>query len=262
MEASAMNKYPIMLTLIVWMASICLAASVVCNSGTCEYNIITQVNTAIAESGNAQICESCSPDNEQTDALKIEQLQTNCAAILGEGNIIFQSNTANAYGVAQDQMQDNIAMVVGSSNIVNQENDALATGIVDNGAYGSYENQAQENLILIIGCENTAMQSNTAKAYSDSRIYDPYPIEQTQKNVGLLLGKKNWLVQDNDAKATMLKDIQVDPAIKQMQKNVAFAVNNCEDCEVDATDPIEFCWGEAINPASSIPEIICPEGEC
>jgi hypothetical protein len=257
-----MKKHLLLLTIILGMASIGLAAGVVCNAGTCEYNIITQINTAVADSGKAQICESCSSDNEQSEALKIEQLQTNCAAVLGDGNIISQSNTASAYGVAQDQMQDNIAMVVGSSNTVNQENDALATGVADDGAYGSYENQAQENLILIIGCENTAMQSNTAKAYSDSRIYNPYPIEQTQKNVGLLLGKRNWLTQRNDAMATMFKDIQVDPAIKQMQKNVAFAVNNCEDCEVDTTDPSEFCWSVAINPAASIPGISCPEGEC
>ena len=260
-----MNKYLQVLMMIAAVAFIGSAAGLDCSAGTCEYSVITQINTAVAESGNAQIYESCGVDGEQSEALKIEQVQANCAAVMGYANTITQSNVANAYGVAQDQMQDNIAFVVGSSNTVSQENNALATGITkvaNEGAYGSYETQAQENIILIIGCDNTAMQSNTAKAYNDATIFQHYPTEQIQSNMGLLLGTKNWLVQKNYATATMFKNIRVDPGIRQMQRNVAFAANNCEGCEIDTIDPIEFCWSVARNPASSMLEIDCPEGEC
>jgi len=196
--------------------------------------------------------------------LKLEQTQKNCAAVLGEGNSIVQSNKADAYGTAQKQLQDNIAMVVGYSNAVSQTNDALATGVGNtaNGPYGLYETQTQKNLMLVIGSNNIASQNNVAKAYSDSPILPAYPIDQNQKNVGLLLGKKNWLYQSNDAEATMQKCIEVDPQISQIQKNIAFAVNNCDDCRVDTTysGVTSFTWPSVTAPAPAIPAISCPTG--
>ena len=226
-----MKKY---LQMILMIAAIGPAVGIYCSAGTCEYNVITQIDTAVAESGNAQICES-GPDGEQSEAL-IQQIQANCAAVMGESNTVTQSNTANASGFAQDQMQNNIALVVGSSNTVSQKNNALATGInevADEISYGSYETQSQKNLMLIMGCENTAVQSNTANAYNDAGIFQTYAIEQIQSNMGLLLGTKNWLEQKNDATATMLKLMDVDPVIRQAQRNVAIAANDCEDCETD-----------------------------
>jgi hypothetical protein len=260
-----MNKYMQVLMIIAVICFTGSAAGIDCSEGTCEYNVITQINTAATESGKAQIYESGSLDGVQSEALKVEQIQVNCAAVIGESNTILQSNTAEAYGVAQDQMQDNIALVVGSSNAISQENNALAAGIAeiaDEAAYGSYETQSQENLLLIIGCENTAIQSNTANAYSEALIFQPYPVEQIQSNVGLLLGTKDWLVQNNNAIATMFKHIKVDPAIRQMQRNVALAANNCEECEIDTIDPIEYCWKTTTNPEASANEISCAEGEC
>lgn len=250
------------------IAAICFtgsAAGTECFEGTCEYNVITQINTAVAESGNAQIYESGSLDGIQSEALKVEQIQANCAAVIGKSNTITQSNTGEAYGVAQNQIQDNIALVVGHSNTIGQENNALAAGVAEiagETAYGSYETQSQENLLLIIGCENTAVQSNTAKAYSETLIFRPYPVVQMQSNVGMLLGTRNWLSQNNYAIATMFKHIRVDPAISQMQRNVALAANNCEECEINTIDPIEFCWKTTTNPVASATEISCAEGEC
>jgi hypothetical protein len=248
------------------IAAICFtgsASAIDCSEGTCEYNVITQRNTAVAESGNAQIYGTL--EDIHSEVLKIEQIQANCAAVIGKSNMITQSNTGEAYGMAQNQIQDNIALVVGSSNTADQENNALAAGVAEIAgeiAYGSHETQSQENLLLIIGCENAAVQSNTANAYNDALILQPYPVVQMQNNVGILLGTRNWLSQNNYATATMYKDIMVDPAISQMQKNVALAANNCEECEINTIDPIEFCWKTTTNPMASATEISCAEGEC
>ena len=232
-----------------------------CSDGVCDYNVITQTNVADAESGQAF---AVPPSGFDFGMLKLEQEQKNCAAVLGEGNIVGQGNKANAAGTVQKQLQDNVAMVVGYSNQVYQSNDALATGLGTTGPYGIYETQNQKNLMLVIGANNYASQSNVAKAYSDSPIWPAYQIEQTQKNVGLLLGKKNWLVQSNDADAVMKKCIEVDPKIIQIQKNIAFAVNNCADCKVDTTftGTTGFTWPTVTAPAPTIPTIACPTGDC
>jgi hypothetical protein len=232
-----------------------------CPTGVCDTNYITQTNVADAISGQAY-ADVGFWSQYGDGSLDVKQEQKNCAAVLGEGNIVTQNNKADARGTEITQIQDNIAMVVGSSNTVVQANDALATGVAADGAYGIYETQNQKNLMLVIGANNYASQSNVAKAYSDSAIWPAYPIEQTQKNVGLLLGKKNNLVQSNDAEATMLKCIEVDPKIAQIQKNIAFAVNNCDDCKVDTTygGVTSFTWPTVSAPAPVIPAIVCPTG--
>jgi hypothetical protein len=234
-----------------------------CATGPCDYNVITQTNVADAVSGQA-FSDIGWWGEKASAALDVYQEQKNCAAVLGEGNTVTQSNKADASGTELNQIQHNIAMVVGTTNTVTQKNEALATGVAADGAYGIYETQNQKNLMLIIGANNYASQSNLAKAYSDSGISLAYPIEQTQKNVGLLLGKKNWLVQSNDAEATMKKCIEVDPKIVQVQKNIAFAVNNCDDCKVDTTygGVTSFTWPIVTAPAPNIPAILCPTGEC
>lgn len=232
-----------------------------CPTGTCDYNYITQTNVADAVSGQAYILDGWT--GQVADGLlDVKQEQKNCAAVLGEGNIVTQNNKADASGTEVTQIQDNVAMVVGSTNTVIQTNDALANGVTADGAYGIYMTQNQKNLMLVIGANNYASQSNLAKAHSDSPIWPAYPIEQTQKNVGLLLGKKNQLVQSNDAEATMLKCIEVDPKIAQVQKNIAFAINNCDDCKVDTTysGVTSFTWPTVTAPAPAIPAIVCPTG--
>ncbi|MHB8119467.1 MAG: hypothetical protein ACYDHX_12165 [Methanothrix sp.] len=275
MEASKMKKYLVMLVAMLALVSFGAATYTppscwpncgqtdLCTDGVCDYNVITQDNTAQATSGQAFVCDGCGLQLAP-GYLNVEQTQTNCAAVLGEGNIVNQNNKADAYGSAMKQTQSNVAMVVGSSNFVDQDNTGMETGTPADGAYGIYETQDQKNLMLIIGVNNHAEQSNDAKAYSDSKIFPAYPISQTQKNVGLLLGKKNWLVQGNDATATMQKFIEVDPAIKQMQKNIAFAVNNCADCVVDTSfaGTTSFTWPAVTAPAPAIPAIACPTGDC
>ncbi|MDM7912694.1 MAG: hypothetical protein QUS09_06320 [Methanotrichaceae archaeon] len=214
-----------------------------CAAGTCEHNLIVQEHTLLAESG-------WPPGYEDLGgSFRIDQIQSACAAVLGEENTVLQTNQAEAYGTEQTQLQDSIALVVGSSNYVSQENNAIASGVT--GAYGSHETQSQRNLLLAIGCHNIAGQTNTAKAYSDA-----YPIEQTQSNVALLLGKGSWLSQSNAATATIFKEINVDPYIRQTQRNIAFAINNCEDCDLDTFT--EFCWAASINP----PATGCMGGDC
>lgn len=259
-----MKKFMIVLVAMLAMVSVGAAVITVtpdCPTGTCDTNFITQTNVADAISGQAY-ADIGSWLQHGDGSLDVKQEQKNCAAVLGEGNIVTQSNKADAQGTELTQIQDNIAMVVGSSNTVVQANEALASGIAVDGAYGIYETQNQKNLMLVIGADNHASQSNVAKAYSDSAIWPEYPIKQTQNNVGLLLGKKNNLVQSNDAEATMLKCIEVDPKIAQIQKNIAFAVNNCNDCKVDTTygGVTSFTWPWVDAPAPAIPAISCPTG--
>ena len=80
----------------------------------------------------------------------------------------------------------------------------------------------------------------------------------------MLLGKKNYLNQRNDATATMQKEIEVDPKISQIQKNIAFAVNNCQDCQVDTSfaGTTQFTWPVVTAPAPVMPTIACPSGNC
>jgi len=68
-----MKKY---LQIILMIAAIGPAVGIYCSAGTCEYNVITQIDNAVAESGNAQICAS-GLDIGQSEAL-IQQIQTNC----------------------------------------------------------------------------------------------------------------------------------------------------------------------------------------
>jgi hypothetical protein len=233
-----------------------------CDAGTCDYNIITQTNDVDATSGQAFVDDGKYDKQGEIYGLEVDQTQKNCAAVLGEGNVVTQGNKATAYGTVINQIQDNIAMVVGSSNIVTQANDALATGVSGDGAYGAYMTQSQKNLMLVIGTNNIAYQGNLAKAYDDSRLWPAFPIDQNQKNVGLLLGNKNILTQTNDANAWMLKCIEVDPKIKEVQKNIAFAVNNCKDCKVDTSfdGATTFTWPVVNAPAPVMPAISCPSG--
>jgi hypothetical protein len=248
--------------LAVMLAMVSTAFSTVNGCGdpaTCDYNSLNQVNTANAESGHAVACTGdCTPDQS---GLTTTQTQTNCAAVMGAGNTVSQSNNANALGTSLNQVQNNIAMVVGSSNFASQTNNALETGMDANSPFGIYENQNQKNLMLIIGTNNHAEQGNSAAAYSNSGITTAYPISQTQTNVGLLLGDKNWVVQGNTATADMFKLINVDPQIIQTQKNIAFAINNCNEPLVNNNfaGTTSVAWPTVTDPAPVMPWIPCSD---
>jgi len=265
-----MKRFIVVLALMLAMVSTGLATfSPPCSGPDCDYNVINQVNFAHAESGQA--AEGCLVD-PATTGLTAEQTQTNCAAVMGNGNNVAQSNNANLAGTVLKQVQSNVALVVGSANGVTQANDALETGMGTVGPYGLAETQTQKNLMLIIGTNNHAEQYNTAKAYSDSPFASAgffglgatstYPITQTQTNVGMLLGNKNWVVQSNTATADMFKKIQVDPSIVQTQKNIAFAINNCGQVAVpnSFTGTTSFTWPQVSDPAPATPTISC--GDC
>jgi hypothetical protein len=97
------------------VAPIGLAVGVVCIAGICKYDIITQINAAVAESGNAQICESCNSDCEntamQSNTVKAknnaiisqiypkEQIQNNVGLALKKGELAATEQRCYGYHV-------------------------------------------------------------------------------------------------------------------------------------------------------------------
>ena len=79
-----MKMYLVMLAVMLAFIPIVMAeGSSGCPGPDCGYNVITQSNTAIADSGKPVYCSEC---KDSKDVLALEQTQTNCAAVLGEGN--------------------------------------------------------------------------------------------------------------------------------------------------------------------------------
>jgi len=256
-----MKMYLVMLAVMLAFIPIVMAeGSSGCPGPDCGYNVITQSNTAIADSGKPVYCSEC---KDSKDVLALEQTQTNCAAVLGEGNKVDQTNHADAAGVLLTQMQKNIGMVVGADNTLDQSNEAKADGIKDgrDQDHGFSIDQSQKNLGLIIGENNRATQENEAKAYDASTPDKKFPISQTQTNMAVILGAKNKVNQENEATATMDKTIEIDPKITQIQKNLAFAINNCNTPRVSTkfTGIKTVEWPEVKVVAPAYPQIACQE---
>ncbi|MGF3494570.1 MAG: hypothetical protein ACQXXK_01530, partial [Methanothrix sp.] len=123
--------------------------------GTCAgSNTITHTNTAVAESaGWSQSTVPGAP-------IGAVQIQSTFTAVLGEDNMVSQSNTAGAYGSGALQIQDNAALIEGNRNSVAQDNVALVIGDTET----DYRKLVQKNLVLILGSDNVAVQSNTASS--------------------------------------------------------------------------------------------------
>jgi len=210
--------------------------------GTCAgSNTITHTNTAVAESaGWSQSTVPGAP-------IGAVQIQSTFTAVLGEDNMVSQSNTAGAYGSGALQIQDNAALVEGNRNSVAQDNVALVIGDTET----DYRRLVQKNLVLILGSDNVAVQSNTASSSvtntasstttttittdSDVAVQSStmnggvldagasYPPEQVQVNVGLIMGDRNWLYQSNRA---VFRHIMSYPLFWKRQSNRAITVNN------------------------------------
>lgn len=218
--------------------------------GTCAgSNTITHTNTAVAESaGWSQSTVPGAP-------IGAVQIQSTFTAVLGEDNMVSQSNTAGAYGSGALQIQDNAAMVEGNRNSVAQENVALVIGDTET----DYRKLIQKNLVLILGSDNVAVQLNTAsdtvstspdtavQSNAESNVLSTTVTtdfgvavqssttagelasgascspEQVQVNVGFILGDRNWLYQSNRA---VFRHIMSYPLFWKRQSNRAITVNN------------------------------------
>ncbi|MGB9901830.1 hypothetical protein [Methanothrix sp.] len=212
------------------------------SGGTCSgSNTITHTNTAVAES--AGWSQSTVPGAH----IGPVQIQSTFTAVLGEGNMVSQSNTAGAYGSGALQIQDNAALVEGNRNSVAQDNVALVIGDTET----DYRKLVQKNLLLILGSDNVAVQSNTASSSvtntittdSDVAVQSStinggtldsgasYPTEQVQVNVGFILGDRNWLYQSN--RATLFRHIMGYPFLWKRQSNRAIAVNNGQPAVIE-----------------------------
>lgn len=217
---------------------------------SCDYNVVSQSNTAEVSASDTQT---------------IDQTQTNCAMVLGEGNTLIQSNVATAAPTAfksVDQTQSNIAMIVGRENWASQSNLAVADCIPK----GTLT-QTQKNSLLIIGSSNSAIQSNDAFA---DNILDADPtVSQQQTNIGVMLGKKNALGQSNTADSTTKPDYlwftSDKPKVTQEQKNIAFIVNNCGDCKNDPDTSYygttKVTWPALEVHKPTVIEVDCPNCE-
>ena len=225
--------------------------------GTCTgINTVTHTHTAVAES--AGWSQSTLPGVHNGAV----QIQSTFTAVLGEDNMVSQSNTAGAYGSGALQIQDNAAVVEGNRNSVAQDNVALVIGDTET----DYKKLVQKNLVLVQGSDNVAVQSNAASSSVSTSSDMPAqlnaastvtntvtaesevavrsstttgdslasgatcPTEQVQVNIGFILGDRNWLYQSN--RATVFRHMS-HPIFWKWQSNRAIAVNNGRPAVMD-----------------------------
>lgn len=183
-----------------------------------------QSNMAVVVGNGNHVTQSNSADATNHGFGSIFQSQSNLLIAVGDGNDVFQRNLADAdnFGGKIKQIQKNLAVVVGSENDVGQVNRADAHA----GTRASIE-QDQTNLGVVVGNNNGLFQKNRA----DADAFGPGDkIDQSQTNLAVEIGEKrgrdsNHLSQENTAYA----DAYAVSTVNQVEKNLAVVVGSKED---------------------------------
>jgi hypothetical protein len=183
-------------------------------------NLMSQTNLASADGSG---CQGLITQNELNAGLSIGS------------NVVTQTNgqvaaSHDCFNIEQNSA--NLALALGTGNVVTQSNFA--------DAFGGQTSQNQLNAIAVLGHANIAEQENIAEAQAQ-RVgkYNENPIYQNQANLGLIVGLANKLVQTNDAYAIIDKEQNMDPKIVQNQRNIGVLISATEFHEEPEEPPVE-----------------------
>lgn len=232
-----------------------------CISGT-GTNYLDQTNDLYAETGYDVDWVPCRfPDIEVGD---VTQTAKNCAAVMGAGNDVDQSNELDALGIKMKQDARNAVMVVGTANDIYQSNVGSADSGLADPVYGAHVDQTMKNMLLVLGKKNIVDQTNEVDG---GNAVDPdfhFVVDQTAKNIAAVVGQKNDLNQHNDIEGYMLKDIEIDPILTQTADNLALMVgmgkcleDGCEDEGLAYAAP-QYEWPQVQAEKVEIPAVQCP----
>lgn len=170
-----------------------------------EFNKVTQneVNCALVFGQGNGISQT---NNQVNYGYNIDQESKNTAGAIGNFNTITQGNTANAPLLstldgtvpehAMEQDQYNMELIVGDQNVISQTNSAnIQESVSDEGV-----KQVQKNEAFLVGGDNNVIQSNqaeanTAEPEAGGTFEGNVPVEQCQKNLALMIGTDLGKVQ-------------------------------------------------------------------
>lgn len=252
----------------IWIVALALLAcaglAVACDGPDCisgdGWNYLDQTNDIYAQTGYDRDCNGCGVDIEKGD---VTQTAKNCAAVMGAGNDIEQSNDLDAYGIKMTQDARNALMVVGTANDVDQSNTGYAAS-GDSLVYGSHVDQTMKNMLLVLGKKNDVEQTNDVTGGNNVDPDKNYKVDQTAKNIAAVVGQKNDLDQTNTLEGYMIKRIEIDPTLTQTADNLALMVgmgkcldSGCDDEGLAYKAP-NYEWPEVKAEKVEIPAVQCP----